>query len=63
MPAFKCECSPGEEITVSSCTIKFVAGKGIVHDVSCKNCKEFMELAYPKDGECAGFSSNDMGQL
>ena len=63
MPIFKCHCSPEEEVTVSSCTIKYVAGKGIVHDVNCELCGEFMELAYPKDGECAGFSSNNMGQL
>lgn len=63
MPDFKCKCSPGEVVTVSRCTIKYVAGKGIVHDVNCEKCKEYMELANPKNGECAGFSSNNMGQL
>jgi len=63
MPLFKCECTPGEEIKVSYCTIKYVEGKGIVHDVNCVKCGEFMELANPKLGECAGFTSNNMGQL
>ena len=48
---------------VSICTIKLVPGKGMIHDVNCEKCGEFMELAYPKDGECAGFTSNNMGQL
>lgn len=63
MPEFKCKCQPKKKVTVSTCTIKYVAGKGIVHDVLCKKCKEYMELANPKDGECAGFTSNNMGQL
>ena len=63
MPDFKCKCQPKKKVTVSTCTIKHVPGKGIVNDVICKNCGEFMELANPKLGECAGFSSNSMGQL
>ena len=63
MPQFKCKCSPGKERKVSNCTIKYIPGKGVVNNVICEKCAEYMELANPKLGECAGFSSNDMGQL
>ena len=63
MPLFKCKCSPDDEILISSVTIKYVEGEGIVHDAQCEKCANYMKLAYPKDGECAGFTSNNMGQL
>jgi hypothetical protein len=63
MPDFKCDCSPGEVVAVGSCTIKVIPGKGVVNDVVCEKCGEFMELANPKLGECAGFTSNRYGQL
>ena len=62
MPIFKCKCSPKEEHKISNVTIKLIDG-AIRHDVQCEKCDEYMELAHPKSGECAGFTSNNIGQL
>ena len=63
MPDFKCKCTPGEIREVSVCTLKFVEGHGWINDVVCEKCLNFMELANPKVGQCAQFTSNKYGQL
>ena len=60
MPDYKCECN--EEVVVKNgVTIKFIEGKGAVHDVKCEKCGEYMTLANPKSG-VAGVRANRYGQ-
>jgi hypothetical protein len=62
MAKYKCKCKK-TTIEVANVTIRVIAGLGCIHDVQCASCGEYMELANPKPGECAGFTSNNMGQL
>ena len=62
MAKYKCKCKK-TTIEVANVTIRVIAGLGCIHDVRCDGCGEYMELADPKNGECAGFTSNNMGQL
>lgn len=60
MTEFKCpECKATKE--VQSVTIKMIEGE-IRHDVKCDKCDSWMKLAVEKTG-CAGFTSNQFGQL
>ena len=59
MAEYKCKCND-EIVNKSGVTIKFVEGKGAVHDVKCE-CGEFIELANPKSG-APSFRSNKYGQ-
>ena len=49
MAEYKCKCND-EVVNKSGVTIKFVEGKGAVHDVRCDDCGEYMTLANPKSG-------------
>tara|TARA_R110000822_G_C14958721_1_gene455892 strand:- start:129 stop:515 length:387 start_codon:yes stop_codon:yes gene_type:complete len=60
MPDYKCECNE-EVVNKSGITIKYVEGKGAIHDVECSKCGEYMELANPKSG-APSFRSNRFGQ-
>lgn len=60
MGLYFCTCND-EDVEQKAVTIKFIEGQ-IRADVTCKSCGDFMELRNPKSG-CAGFTSNNMGQL
>tara|TARA_R110000824_G_scaffold146936_1_gene316134 strand:+ start:586 stop:774 length:189 start_codon:yes stop_codon:yes gene_type:complete len=60
MADYKCKCN-GEVISKSGVTIKYIEGKGAIHDIQCEECGEYMELASPKTGAPA-FRSNRFGQ-
>ena len=49
MADYKCECNDGV-VSKGGVTIKYVEGKGAVHDIKCKECGEYLELANPKTG-------------
>ena len=61
MPLYKCKCG-AVELLANRVTIKIVEGKA-VHNITCLDCGEYLKLANPKSGECAGFTSNKYGQL
>ena len=60
MAEYKCECKD-EVVDVASATIRHVEGKGVIHDVKCEDCGEYMTHANPKSG-APGFRSNRYGQ-
>ena len=60
MADYKCKCND-EVVNKSGVTIKYIEGKGAIHDVQCEKCGEYMELANPKSG-IAGFRANRFGQ-
>tara|TARA_R100000781_G_scaffold108429_1_gene72970 strand:- start:438 stop:626 length:189 start_codon:yes stop_codon:yes gene_type:complete len=60
MADYKCSCND-TVINKSGVTIRFVEGKGVIHDVLCDECGEHMELANPKCG-IASFKSNRYGK-
>ena len=39
MADFKCECN-GRTIDKRSVTIRYIEGKGVIHDVKCEECGE-----------------------
>ena len=59
MAEYKCKCND-KVVEKSGVTIKYIEGKGAVHDIKCQ-CGEFMTLANPKTG-VAGFRANKYGQ-
>ena len=60
MSDYKCECN-GKTIDKRNVTIRYIEGKGAVHDIKCEECGEYMTLANPKSG-VAGFRANRYGQ-
>ena len=60
MPDYKCKCND-EVVNKNGVTIRYIEGKGAVHDVKCEKCGEYMTLANPKSG-VAGFRANRYGQ-
>ena len=60
MAEYKCDCN--DEITEKAgVTIRFIEGKGVVQDIKCEKCGEYMELANPKSG-APSFRANRYGQ-
>jgi formylmethanofuran dehydrogenase subunit E len=54
MSDYKCDCN-GEAVSKRNVTIRYVEGKGAVHDVRCDECGEYMnpikkKRNYTKDG-------------
>jgi|8_EtaG_2_1085327.scaffolds.fasta_scaffold109302_2 formylmethanofuran dehydrogenase subunit E len=54
MSDYKCECN-GKTIDKRSVTIRCIEGKGVIHDVKCEECGEYMipikkERNYTKEG-------------
>jgi len=49
MLEYKCECSE-KVIPKGGISIKYIEGKGAVHDIKCEDCDEYMKLANPKSG-------------
>jgi hypothetical protein len=60
MADYKCEVC-GDVVEKTGVTIRYIAGKGAIHDVQCEECGEYMELANPKSG-VPSFRSNRYGQ-
>tara|TARA_R110001583_G_scaffold71475_1_gene201297 strand:- start:54 stop:242 length:189 start_codon:yes stop_codon:yes gene_type:complete len=60
MAEYKCECND-DVVDKSGVTIRVIEGKGVVHDIECEKCGEYMTLANPKSG-APGFRSNRYGQ-
>lgn len=60
MAEYKCKCND-EVVDKSGVTIKYIEGVGVIHDIRCEKCEEYMELANPKSG-APGFRSNRFGQ-
>tara|TARA_R110002096_G_scaffold48721_1_gene128975 strand:+ start:411 stop:599 length:189 start_codon:yes stop_codon:yes gene_type:complete len=60
MAEFKCECND-KTTEKSGITIRFIEGKGAVHDIKCEKCGEYMELSNPKSG-APSFRANRYGQ-
>lgn len=61
MAEYKCKCND-DIVTKSGVTIRYVAGKGAIHDIQCEDCGEYLDIANPKEG-CASFSSDTMGRV
>jgi len=54
MADFKCECN-NKVVNKSSVTIRYIEGYGVIPDVKCESCGEYMtsitkERNYTKDG-------------
>ena len=56
MAEYKCKCND-EVIDKSGVTIRHIEGEGVIHDVQCEKCEEYMELANPKSGYASLFPS------
>ena len=61
MAIYICKCG-ALEVEAREVTIRVVEGKA-VNNLTCLDCGEYLELKNPKLGQCAGFSSNQYGQL
>ena len=46
---FKCK-SCGHTQEENQTTIRYVPNRGVVNDIQCTDCKEYMELMNPKQG-------------
>jgi len=60
MAEYKCSCND-DIVEKSGVTIRFIEGKGAVHDIKCSECDEYLELANPKSG-APSFRANRFGQ-
>tara|TARA_R110000822_G_scaffold146580_8_gene285689 strand:- start:32 stop:223 length:192 start_codon:yes stop_codon:yes gene_type:complete len=49
MAEYRCKCND-EIVTTGEITIRYVEGKGIIHDIQCESCGEYLDLANPKSG-------------
>ena len=61
MAEYKCKCTD-EVVDKRAVVIRYIENHGVIHDIKCDKCGDYMEIANPKTG-FPNFSSTSTGQV